>query len=237
MFAMTRIAQARKSSGPVGQVVLSAGTTSWTVPAGVTSICVVCVQAGGFGSTAGGVTTLTVSGTVVCRAQNGNRVGDGGGNGGGGSPGSYDEEGTLLSSGAAGGAGGYSGNGGAGRASGGAGGGAGGGGGGAAAQGIGGGGVGLHGQGANGVLGSRPASNGSPSASICGGGGTSNGADAKGGDGGALAWKNNIAVTPGQVLTTAIGAAGFAPADAQAGGMRIIWGPGRAFPSTNTGDL
>lgn len=232
MFAMTRVAMAVRSTGdPVGQVVLDPGTTSWTVPANVTSISVVCVQAGGYGSNAGGITTLTVAGTVVCRAQNGARIGDGGGNGGVGSPGSLDGEGNLIQVGFAGGAGGYSGNGGTPYAAG-----SGGGGGGSTSPSGGGGGVGLHGQGANGPPGVKPASNGSPSAVVRGGGGTSFYSDYTGGSGGALAYKNNIAVTPGQVLTTSIGAA-TASADNQAGGIRIIWGAGRAYPSTNTGDM
>jgi len=37
-----------------GQVVLNPGTTSWTVPAGVTSVSVVCIGAGGLGSNYGG---------------------------------------------------------------------------------------------------------------------------------------------------------------------------------------
>lgn len=238
MFAFSRIAFAAKaaSGGAVGQVVLAPGTTSWTVPAGVTSISVVCVQAGGFGSTAGGVTSLTVAGTVVCRALNGNRLGDGGGDGGAGGAG-FDDGAGSITTGSGGGAGGYSGAGGrgqgafAGNLSG-----TGGGGGGGPGTASPGGGVGLHGQGANGAAGSRPASNGSPSATVCGGGGTSFFSDYTGGTGGALAYKNNIAVTPGQVLTVAIGAA-VAAASAMAGGIRIIWGAGRAYPSTNTQDM
>lgn len=231
MFAMTRVAIAVKSLGAVGQAVLGPGTTSWTVPAGVFSICVVCVQAGGYGSVAGGIATLTVSGTVVCRAQNGNRLGDGGGDGGSGGAGN--EYGPGCGSGA----GGYSGNGGRGSGTdGSAAPGVGGGGGGSQSSGSGGGGVGLHGQGANGIVATRPASNGSSSAVICGGGGTSYYSDYQGGRGGALSYKNNIAVTPGQVLAVSIGAA-LPIADAQAGGIRIIWGAGRAYPSTNTADM
>lgn len=237
MFAMTRVAMAVKSLGAVGQVVLSAGTTSWTVPAGVTSICCVCVQAGGYGSIAGTITTLTVSGTVVCRAQNGNRLGDGGGDGGSGGAGQDNGDGSGVT-GSGGGAGGYSGSGGRGAGSAlgntaGTGGGGGGGGGTTSA----GGGTGLHGQGANGTApGFGNGGTGSPSATVCGGGGTSYYADYNGGRGGALSYKNNIPVTPGQVITVSIGA-GTPIASAQPGGIRIIWGAGRAYPSTNTADM
>ena len=64
-----------------GQIVFNtSGTTNWTVPAGVTSICCVCVQANGNAA----ATTVTVNSVMVCRALNNNRIGDGGGNGGAG---------------------------------------------------------------------------------------------------------------------------------------------------------
>jgi hypothetical protein len=49
-----------------------------------------------------------------------------------------------------------------------------------------------------------------------------------------LSYKNNIAVTPGQVITLYIDDSG---ATGGIGGIRIIWGVGRAYPSTNTQDM
>jgi len=76
-----------------------------------------------------------------------------------------------------------------------------------------GGGVGISGQGASGT-GASP--NGSPDPIN-----SYMGAGREGVAGGALAWKNAIAVTPGQVIT--VNAAG--------GRIRIIWGPGRSYPT------
>jgi hypothetical protein len=66
-----------------------------------------------------------------------------------------------------------------------------------------------------------------------------------GGGGGGLGWKNNIAVTPGQSYTVVVGAGGTGEASSGVnfcgpgggGAVRIIWGTGRAFPSTNTGNV
>lgn len=44
--------------------------------------------------------------------------------------------------------------------------------------------------------------------------------------GGGLGWKNDISVTPGETISVKCGAYN--------GGVRIIWGEGRSFPSTNT---
>lgn len=256
MFTMRRVAWAAKQvAAPAGQVVLLTGTTSWTVPAGVTSICVVAVQGGSTPAAGASPTTVTVSGTVVCRAQNENRLGDGGGDGGVGGTGATDFA-TYQSNAGGGGAGGYSGNGGkggdgtsysivplSGAGSG------GGGSGGACSYWTGGtagagGGVGLLGQGSNGAAaggGTNWAQAGNPgsggTASTYGGG--AGGANTyypaiNGGRGGALAYKNNIAVTPGQTVTLSI------PATMSSAGpaaVRIIWGAGRSFPSTNTGDM
>lgn len=147
----------------------------------------------------------------------------GGGNGGsGGTAGSYGSPGG-------GGAGGYSGNGGNGGYTGAAGsGGAGGGGGGAGGQspwnGGGGGGVGLYGQG----------SNGGGGGSYVGGGGGSGGAD---GD----SYKYNVLSRGGLYGGGGGGngggsgyTVGYSPGGN--GGARIIWGAGRAFPSTLTTD-
>lgn len=55
-----------------------------------------------------------------------------------------------------------------------------------------------------------------------------------GGGGGALAYANNIAVTPGQKITVTVGAPGATFSSGGAGAVRIVW-PGsiRQFPSTN----
>jgi hypothetical protein len=48
-------------------------------------------------------------------------------------------------------------------------------------------------------------------------------------------------VTPGESITVIVGAGGLAGGvdsrDGAEGAVRIIWGPGRAFPSTNTADV
>lgn len=236
MFAMTRVAMAvSEYVAPPGQIVFTAaGTTTWTVPVGVTSISMVAVQTSG--ATAASV---TVGGTIVCRALNGSRIGDGGGDGGLG--GNYVYTGGYYYPGGAGGAGGYSGNGGNGGTDGSGLGGLGGGGGGSGSGSAGnpgqpGGGVGLLGQGTSGSSANqftpgKPGSNGV--FDQYGGGAAAAGATSAGQRGGALAYKNNVAVTPGQTVTISIGSTfGFVN-----GAVRIIWGAGRAYPSTNTGDL
>ncbi len=78
-----------------------------------------------------------------------------------------------------------------------------------------------------------------------GGGGGAGGEGSRAGGGGGLGWKNNIAVTPGQNYTVVVGAGASASSTAgngagaggASGAVRIIWGAGRAFPSTNTGDM
>lgn len=62
-----------------------------------------------------------------------------------------------------------------------------------------------------------------------------------GGGGGALAYANNIAVTPGQVISVIVGAKGTndAPVGQRAGfgadgAIRIIWGSGKTFPLNAT---
>lgn len=243
-----------KSTGAApGQVVYAmAGTYNWTVPAGVTSISMVAVQPGG---TSLG-TTITYASVTVCRAQNGARIGDGGGDGGnggkgGGGAGGYsgnggnggftDEFGTVNPTAGTGG----------------------GGGGGTTVSGVffyhtAGGGVGLLGQGANGAAGTfgdestarggkggsgggdgqgYPPGGGQPAygGSFGGGGGMDyDGESTYTNRGGALSYKNNVAVTPGQVVTIVIPALGRR--NNGGGGVRIIWGAGRAYPATNTGD-
>lgn len=236
------------------QAYTTAGTYSWTAPAGVTSVCVVCVggggggwngqnnnsrgggagglgwknnitvvpgnsytvvvgvgeQGGGIGGTSYFINTSTVAGIGGQGDATGNpsRTSGGGYVGDGGGNGG--NGGQSLSYGGGGGAGGYSGNGGAGGTTGASG--SGGGGGGANDATVNavngyGGGVGILGQGSNGAGGAN-------------GGGGSGGAPGDGNGGG----------TYGGGSYGASGRGGV-------GAVRIIWGAGRAFPSTNTGDL
>ena len=253
-------------TSPMQEEWTSPGTYSWTCPDGVTSVCVVAVGAGGdgggdkHGDGGGGLgwknnisVTAGQSYTVVVGNKNsgggdsyfinpstvrggggntsttnnggtgGGYVGDGGGSGGqGGSKnGSY--------AGGGGGAGGYSGNGGNGgtgisfgASSGNAGtGGAGGGGAGANWEGGAGGGVGLQGEGASGLGASTYYDSGSYQYGHCG----------QGGSGGLpQTWAAFPSLGPGSGGGGGNGIAG------QHGAVRIIWGTGRAFPSTNTAD-
>ena len=241
-----------------------AGTYSWTCPANVTSVSAVCVGAGGDGgadkhgdgggglgwknnisvtpgqsytvvvgnkNSGGGdsyfINSSTVKGgggspsTTNNGGSGGSYTGDGGGNGGqGGSKnGSY--------AGGGGGAGGYSGNGGMGgtgisfgASSGSQGnGGAGGGGAGSSWEGGAGGGVGLLGEGANGAGASTYYDSGSYQYGHCG----------LGGSGGL---PQTFAASP--ALGPGSGGGGGNGVAGSNGAVRIIWGPGRAFPSTNT---
>jgi len=276
------------SSSAGHQIFTSTGSSSFTVPSGVTSICVVGVGGGGGGCGAGGSTgqdsgsaggggglaytnnisvtagevlTVTVGtggdggstannsnrdgddggdttitrsdGTVLCRAKGGNGgarasaggsggllsqgVRDGGGNGGDGG----DAATGNLSAGG-GGAGGYSGSGGNGSSgsgvgSNGSGGGAGGGGRASNSIGGNGGGVGLLGSGSNGAGGSDSTTN--TKHGYGGSGGTrstSLTAGLYGGGGGSV-----------DDRITSVGGAGGQ------GALRILWGSGRSFPSTN----
>lgn len=236
------------------------GTYTWTVPTGVTSICVVCVGAGGgskfydlgggvdyFSGGAGGslgyknnitvvpgtsYTVIVGAGGSMSGYSNGgfSRFGtiltapggvaggtsltaaatgaDGGGRGG---PSAYVTTQNHTAAGG-GGAGGYSGNGGGGATvSGGTGSNGSGGGGAGGLTGYysssGGGGVGLLGEGASGTA---------PSG---GGSGGTKGVNAGGSYGGGAAGRYSSTDTGGH------------------GAVRIIWGTGRAFPSTNTVDV
>lgn len=240
------------------------GTYSWVAPAGVTSVCVVCVGGGSYKSGGGlgwkndiavipgnsysvrvgtaspfagsnaqssfFINDATVSGGGgVWQGSGGTFVGTGGGNGG-------SSSGTL----GAGGAGGYTGNGAAppstynvnGLA------GSGGGGGSGALIVLfgeefysgGGGGVGILGQGANGAGGTRSGDTAN------GGGGGSGGANGVAGlasnnpgNGGLYGGGGGGGISvPNETETTTLGAAGA---------VRIIWGAGRAFPATNTGNV
>jgi len=250
-------------AAPGQQVFTSSGT--FTVPAGVTSICAVAVGRGqngaagdGMGtpgrggdggtlsytnalsvtpgesltvtiatSTSGstGETTLKRSSTVLLAARAGGQTSG------------QANVGTSFAGGAApapaggygsggGGAGGYSGAGGAGGSIGGDGsagsGGSGGGGGSAAAAASGGGGgVGILGAGSNGTAGSGYGGGG-------GGGGSGGGAGASGGTG----------ATGGGYGGGGGGGDVFSAGGAGGGGaLRIIWGDGRSYPSTNTADV
>ena len=247
------------------------GTHSWVAPANVTSVCVVCIGAGGgvtqpysnsFRAGAGGslgyknnipvtpgntytvvvgsgggtnvnggassfsgtgFTTLSAPGglagsTGTTAAATGS---DGGGRGGGG--GEVDTASGSCSGG--GGAGGYSGNGGqgttsfapsqTGNGSTGSGGGGGGGGSSGSFNGGCGGGTGIYGAGANGAGGTVA----SPQGKGGSGGGDGNANSRGGAYGGG-----------GSVFGSVIRPGGH-------GAVRIIWGGGRAFPSTNTGNV
>ena len=70
------------ASAPPGQVEFTTqGVHTWVVPDAVERLCMVAVQGAEVIGTAS-ATVVTIAGTVVCRAQNGNRIGTGGGNGG-----------------------------------------------------------------------------------------------------------------------------------------------------------
>jgi hypothetical protein len=62
---------------------------------------------------------------------------------------------------------------------------------------------------------------------------------AYGGGGGALAYQNSISVAPGQQITVTVGQGGSGGTGGAGGNgaVRIIWGAGRAFPSTQTGNV
>ena len=264
------------TAAPGGVLFEDTGVHSWTVPANVYTVSVVCIGPGGgrystTNTSAGGgggglgwannvsVTpgqTLTVqvgaaptpavgtygtdsyfkdtstcvgksgqnASTVSINGSGGTYVGDGGGNGGDGGTGRYS---------GGGGAGGYSGDGGAGASvtsnsdprvgSNGSGGGGGGGGGFYAGSG---GGVDVYGEGASGTGGTGASNNGNG-----GGGGGSGGEDGA-----------HYSTSGGGTASRYGGAAGYRVADLYPstsvgrgadGAVRVIWGTGRAFPSTN----
>ena len=159
-------------------------------------------------------------GTFGSAASGGSYVGDGGGAGG-----SVAATTSASDATGGGGAGGYSGDGGNGGAintagSAGTGGGGGGGGaGGSSDYAGGGGGVGIYGEGSSGTAGGYTAANGSPGGGGSGGsnGSTRNGGNYGGGGGGAE-------------LSGEVG-------NGAGGAVRIIWGSGRSWPSTNTADV
>jgi len=99
-------------------------------------------------------------------------------------------------------------------------------------RGTGGGGVGILGQGANGAAGTSVYTSGAPTA---GGGGS-------GGTNGTVTLGNDLKTGGPYGGAGGSFATGFSSANAgwlagAAGAVRIIWGTGRAFPSTNTADI
>jgi len=118
----------------------------------------------------------------------------------------------------------------------------------------GGGGVGIYGQGSSGLGGINAGDGGGGgsggysgthggldytvggSGGLFGGGGGGNAYYSPGGNGGALGWKNNISVTPGEqyLVVVGAGASGYAGGHGGGGAVRIVWpGDTRQFPSTN----
>lgn len=235
---------------PGQQAYTSAGTYSWVAPTGVNSVCAVVVGPGGSNGGSGGALAyynnlsvtpgqsydvrvasggsgqtsyVDIIGTVNFRAGNGtDRNGQGGGNGG-------------VSNTSGGGAGGYSGNGGRGgnysggtvSTDGSGGGGGGGSNGNYYGGGGGGGGVGLLGEGANGTRGANQSAG-------SGGGGGSGGAN---GSGNSFCYCYGTGGGNGGAYGGGAGNTNQSNGVGARGAVRIIWGAGRAFPSTNTGDL
>ena len=224
-------------------------STSWVVPENVTSVCAVLVgggagSAGGPGKggslrwinflevTPGETLTVTVGGAgdrsrirrggtdliVAAGATDGTSTSlstENVGGGDGGAAGSNDTGSTGVGYGGCGGAGGYSGNGGKG--------------------GNGSGSAGANGSGGAGGGGGagRRAYEESGNGGLGGGVGLyGEGSSGEGGAGGASGGDSGQAGSPGSGgVTTKYGGSN------RAGGIRIIWGDGRAFPSTNTGDV
>lgn len=224
----------------IGQIAYTTpGTYTWTVPAGVSSVCVVCIGSGNgsgslswgnnipvsagqqftikVGDAASGISYFGSTGILYAGtgADRGGAYAGGGGNGG--ATGS-----NFGWQAGGGGAGGYTGNGGAGGnvdgfggngAGGGGGGGYGGSSFGAGYPAAGGGGTGILGQGGNGASGGS-------------GGGYGGSGGQKGGD--PIVNEYEMYRGAGGIYGGGIGASGA---------VRIIWGAYRSFPSTNTGNL
>jgi len=252
---------------PAGQALLNTAgnSTSWTCPAGVTRVSVVCIGAGGGWTDATGDTTITFGGITL--TAEGGHTGNGNDGAGGGASGGDENwtggNGYSSSFGAGGGgAAGYSGNGqqgsggteffantyvtGSGSGA----------GGGSYTSGQnpgdgvgkirGGGGVGAMGKGADATDWSKGGSGGSDAQShnageyYGGGGGITGNSGTRTGGGGGLCWKNSIPVTPGTTYNAYIGGGGNGGTDIGAGGqgvIRIIWGYNRTFPNKNTADV
>ena len=273
------------------QAYTTAGTYSFKVPVGVTSVSIVCVGGGGAGDTypdgAGVGGSLSYANNVSTTPGETLTVAVGPGGGGSGATGgdsSVKRSGTALTlakggssstanvgdvsyvggdagystGGGGGGAGGYSGNGGAGsgqQTAGNAGnGGSGGGGGGAKygqvsgpnpavfrlGSGGGGGGVGILGQGTNGTGGAAATIAGQAGGQGGGGSGGTSGSGAPnagtygggGGAGGYYVTVSHYGPTSTTTTTTLYGGG-----RGGGGAVRIIWGTGRSFPSSSTGDI
>lgn len=254
--------QVQESVAVIGQAAYTApGTYTWTAPAYVTKVSAVCIGGGG-GSPGASTNTSAGAGgglgwknniavvpgqtyTVVVGAGGtvgtdsyfintttvkgggggllsavGTWTGDGGGNGGAGSgSGAYQNTGG-------GGAGGYAGNGGSGGATAGSAGTGGAGGGGCSnsmGYGGGGGGVGIFGQGTSGAGG------------IYAGTADNGGRGGSGGENGGSGYNWGVGGLYGGGGSG--GGSGAGGGVARGGAVRIIWGAGRAFPSTLTTDL
>ena len=250
---------------PSGQAVLNTAgnSTTWTCPAGVTKVSVVCIGAGGGWTDSTGDTTITF-GSVTLTAEGGksrNTNASAGGSSSGGDQNWTGGAGASSSYGAGGGgAAGYSGDGQTGAGGGamfandyphGSGCGAGGksvtnsGSGDSDGGERGGGGVGMYGKGDDATFWGKGGSGGQDSqgwngADYGGGGGVTNQTGTRSGGGGGLCWKNNIAVVPGTTYNAYIGGGGNGGTDIGAGGqgiIRIIWGYNRSFPNNNTHDV
>ena len=248
---------------PAGQALLNTAgnSTTWTCPAGVYRVSVVCIGAGGGWTDATGDTTITF-GSVTLTAGGGKRTGQTGGVSTGGDQNWTGGNGTSSSyGGGGGGAAGYSGNGMDGGGGStmfaaayphGSGAGAGGGSytghqnGDSVGHNRGGGGVGVMGKGADATNWGKGGSGGSDSPShngaeyYGGGGGVTGQYGTRSGGGGGLCWKNSIPVTPGTTYNAYIGGGGNGGSEVGAGGhgaIRIIWGYNRTFPNNNTADV
>ena len=248
---------------PAGQALLNTAgnSTSWTCPAGVHRVSVVCIGAGGGWTDATGDTTITF-GSVTLTAGGGKRTGQTGGVSSGGDQNWTGGDGASSSyGGGGGGAAGYSGNG----MTGGGGStmfadvyphssgcGAGGGSmtghqnGDSVGHNRGGGGVGMYGKGADATNWGKGGSGGSDSPShngaeyYGGGGGVTGQYGTRTGGGGGLCWKNSIPVVPGTTYNAYVGGGGNGGSEVGAGGhgqIRIIWGYNRTFPNNNTADV
>ena len=201
----------------------TAGTYTWTCPAGVTSVSALCVGGGSGGACNGnGSLSYFISTGVLYGGAGGTSAGGtGGGGSGGGKNGGGGGAGGYTSAGGNGGTGIYVfyGGGGVGIFGG---------------TGAGGGGGGAYTGGAGASGGTSPV--GYSGSGLYGGGqGNACGSISRGGGGGGLRYStNSIAVTPGTGYTVVVGAGG---GSAGRGAVRIIWGTGRTYPNTSTANV
>ena len=232
---------------PGQQAFTDAGTFTWVAPAGVTSVCVVCVGAGGVPTSPSGQPQYLPGGGGGLAWKNNITVVPGTGYGVNvGNPGSTSNNSSFIASSV-----GVIANGAVGRISGGPagtydGGGAGGNGGisnwnGSSRSSLGGGG-GAGGYTSNGGQGAAPFSSGQNG---FGGGGGGGGPGYRGGGvgifgEGSSGGASNLDGLPGSNGVGPVhggGGESWQGDPAGRGAVRIIWGAGRAFPSTNTGNL